>query len=252
MKRGEAMNDATGYFHNSSVIYNPYYRYPEFGRYLGYDQNLVNAQMSNCYCKKSFLRVLNTCDAGFDVEINEIVMAENLKMKDFTRYVQFTPGAYKVKIYESGEPKRLIFESNIDIERNLTYTGAIAADETNPADICILIIPEAKENAITGPMSALRLANLASDAPQLELATSDGTVLFSGVDYGDVSDNVAVPSGRYTLTLNEKRNKNAVKSLNVDFAPRMHYTLFLTGKYGDNSDVNIIIPEDGVNYLELC
>lgn len=253
MKRGESMNNVTGHFYNNSNIYNPYYTYPQWNRYLDYNKNAVYGQMSGCNCKKSYLRVLNTYpDVNLDIQINEIVMAENLKTGEYTKYAQFAPGTYQVKIYESGEPKKLIFESIIAIDRNLSYTGVIAEDDADPTDISVLMIPEAKENAITGKMSAIRLTNLASDSPDLELATSDGTVLFAGINYGSVSNNVAIPSGRYALTLREKSNKNAVKTFNIDFAPRMHYTLFVTGKCGKDPDVKIIIPEDGVNYLELC
>jgi hypothetical protein len=240
------MNDVTGHFNNTN--YNPYYTYPQWNDYY----NTVYAQMNSCLCKKSFLRILNSYDTGLDVQINEIIMAEDLKQGDFTRYIKLEPGTYQVKIYESGEPKNLVFESTIDIERNLSYTGIIAEDDSDSSDIIVLMIPEAKEYAMSGKMSAVRFTNLAIEAPELELSTSDGITLFSGINYGDVSNNVAIPSGKYTLTLREKTNKNSVKTINVDFAPRMHYTLFVAGKYSENPEVKIIIPEDGVNYLELC
>lgn len=215
------------------------------------NKNPVYGLSSNCYCKKSFFRVLNTYANKLDVQVNEIVMAENLNAGEFTRYVKLEPGRYQVKIYES-EPKNLIFESMIDIDKNLAYSGVIAEDDRDKTDISVLMIPEAKEIANTAKMAGIRLINLVTDAPELELTASDGTILFSGINYGDVSNNVAIPSGRYTLSLLEKESKLGVKTLDIDFAPRMHYTLFVSGKYDEDPDVKIIIPEDGVNYLELC
>ncbi len=235
----------------NNVYNNPYSTYPQWKNNLDYKNQIYN-QVSSCYCKKSYLRILNTYDKALDVQVNEIIMAEGLKRGGFTRYAQFTPGVYNVKIFESGEPKKLIFESAIDIERNLVYTGAIAEDDRDPTDISVLMIPEAKQKSIPGKMSAVRLINLASHAPDFELAASDKTILFSGVNFGGASNNVGIPSGRYTITLREKSNKKDVTTLNVDFAPRMHYTLFVSGKYCDDSGIDIIIPEDGVNYLELC
>lgn len=234
------MFDVTGSFYNN-----------QWKNYMDNNKNAIYSQGS-CYCKKSYFRILNTYETTLDVQVNEIVMAENLKMGEYTRYVQFTPGIYEVKIHESGECKKLIFESNIEIDRNLSYMGVIAEDDADKTDISLLMIPEAKENTIIGKMSAIRFANLASNAPKLELVASDGTIIFSGINSGDVSNNVAIPSGKYVLNLREKRNKNVVKTLKVDFAPKMHYTLFVAGSYSDNPNVKIIIPEDGVNYLELC
>lgn len=251
------MNNLDGYSnnrygpHNLYNPYDPYNTYSQWNQHNGY--GAVYGQTSGCYCKKSYLRILNTYEEDdFDVQINEILMAENLKSGQYTRYAQFSPGTYRVKICKSAEPEKLIFESVISIDRNLTYTGVIAADEDDFADICMLMIPESKENAINGKMSALRLTNLASDASDLELIASDGTVLLSSLDFGDVSCNLAIPSGRYELVLRKKSSGDEVKAFKADFAPRMHYTLFVTGKCSKKSDVKIIIPEDGVNYLELC
>jgi len=99
-------------------------------------------------------------------------------------------------------------------------------------------------------MSALRLANLCPDEPEVVLSASDGTVLFSDIKYGKVSCNVAVTSGRYILHL-RKPDGTEILEHSMDAAPYMHYTLFAAGSQNDNS-VKIIVPEDGVNYLDLC
>ncbi|WP_313346403.1 DUF4397 domain-containing protein [Sedimentibacter sp.] len=221
--------------------------------YNDYYKNIIYGQMSRCFCNKSFFRLLNTyIDCPVDVHVNEIVMGENIKSGGFTRYAQFKPGTYRIKIYKTNEPKKLIFESDINIDKNLAYTGVIAADDNDKTDISLLIIPEAKENYIKGAMSSVKLANLLMDSPQTELVVSDGAVWFSGINYGGVSNNVAIPSGKYNLELRDKKNKKSVaKIMNVGFAPKMHYTIYLVGNV-KKPDIKIIIPEDGVNYLGLC
>lgn len=235
----------TGSFYNAA---NMNFTYPQWNRYYN---NAVYGQMSSCHCKKSFFRVLNTYNSRFDVQVNDIIMAESLKTGDFTRYAKFAPGSYEIKIYESGEPKKLIFESTIDINSNLAYTGVITEDDIDKKDISVLMIPETKETAIKGTMSSMRLTNLVLEAPDLEIATSDGTILFSGINYGEVSNNIALPSGKYDLTLRDKKSKSSFKTLRMNLEPKMHYTLFASGNY-NNADIKILIPEDGVNYLELC
>lgn len=240
MKRGEIMNDVLGQ-----------YNYSNENLYSHWNYLNINAQgmMSSCYCKKSFFRALNTYEDKLDVQLNEIIMAESLNAGEFTRYVKLQPGSYRAKIYESGS-KNLIFESVVEIDQNLAYTGVITKDEEDEGDLSVLMIPEAKENNNKGKMTGVRLVNLV-EAPNLELV-ANGAILFSGVDYGEASNNVAVPSGRYTLSLQEKQNKSIVKTMSVDFAPGMHYTIFVSGNCNENPNIKIIIPEDGVNYLELC
>jgi hypothetical protein len=179
-------------------------------------------------------------------------MAEDLRIGGLTKYVKFEPGTYNVKIYDTLNSQNLIFETKLEMGRNLAYTGVIARDDDDPDDISILMVPEEKENSIKGKMSSVRLTNIALNAPDLELVAQDGTVLISDVDYGDASVNIAIPSGMYTLYLRNKSNKNNVLKIPyVDFAPRMHYNLFIAEKE-DSKDLQLIIPEDGVNYLELC
>ncbi len=219
--------------------------------YMDY-YNIIYGQMNSCFCKKSFFRLLNAYDDyPIDVHVNEIVMGENIKSGGFTRYVQYNPGIYRVKIYKTND-QTLIYESDISIDKNLAYTGIIAADDNDKTDISVLMIPEAKENCISGKMSSVKLTNLLLDAPETELSASDGTVWFSGINYGDVSNNVAIPYGKYNLELRNKKNKkNITKIMNVYFAPKTHYTIYIIGNINE-PDIKIVIPEEGVNYLGLC
>ena len=230
---------------------NIYYNtYPYYLGYWGYDGYMgYNPMMQSCFCKKSYLRVLNTFDVPLDVQVNEIIMAEDLNMGEFTKYIKLAPGSYHVLIYKSGE-NEVLFESEIDIDNNLVYTGVISADDKDFKDICLLMVPEEKEKHMTGNMSALRIANLSVDTPEVLVSTSDGTVIFDCLKYGNASCNVALPSRKYQLIF-KTLDGNSILESKMDFAPKMHYTLFLTGRQEDGS-IKIILPEDGVNYLDLC
>ena len=222
--------------------------------YNDFYKNKIYGQMSRCFCNKSFFRLLNTyADCPVDVHINEIVMGENIKTGDFTRYAQFNPGTYSIRIYKNNnQNKRLIFESEINIDKNLAYTGVIAADVNDKTDMNLLVIPEAKENYVKGESSSVKLVNLLMDVPQTELQSSDGVVWFSGINYGDVSNNVAIPSGKYNLELKNKADKkNVARIMNFNIAPKTHYTIYLIGNAG-KPDIRIIVPDEGVNYLGLC
>ena len=220
--------------------------YKYYNTYPNNEGLAFNPMVSGCFCKKSYLRVLNTTDIPLDFQVNEILMSENLNTGEFTKYIKLLPGTYHVKIHKANGNGKILFESDIDIDYNLSYTGVISMDD----DIFVLMVPEEKENYSSHLMSVLRLANLSLDAPDAILSTTDGTILFSGIKYGNVSCNVAIPSGRYDMSLKTKDNKN-ILDLKMDLAPRMHYTLFITGKQKDGN-IKIIIPEDGVNYLDLC
>jgi hypothetical protein len=222
---------------------NKYYNTYPYRGYMDY-----NPMMTSCFCKKSYFRVLNAFDLPLDVQVNDILMAENLNMGEFTKYVKLPPNSYHILMHSDND--NLLFESDIDIDYNLVYTAVITPDDDAQNDICILMVPEQKAHHISCNMSALRLVDLCVDEAELVLSSSDGTVLFSDIKYGKVSCNVGIPSGRYTLYLKRADGREILEH-QMDAAPYMHYTLFIIGKQNDDS-IKIIIPEDGVNYLDLC
>lgn len=216
--------------------------------------NMMYGYMNRCLCAKSYFRVLNAIknSPSLDVYINEILLASNLRYGEFSKYMKFMPGIYKVKIYASGNQEEPIFETDIEIGSNFAYNGAIAGDMNDISKMCIYVIPDAKEGVDMKNMTSMKIVNLIPNSKPLELVTSDGTILYDKLRYGDIPGNVVLPSGRYDLYIQENDDNIILKANNVDFAPKMYYTLFLIGEYGQKPKIELMIPQDGLNYLDLC
>ena len=237
------------------------------GEFMYYNQNLpyniflnnINGNINNmysCACTKSYFRVLNAVEGypAVDVYVNEMLLSSNLKYSEFSRYMKFMPGSYKLTVYPSGSKKEPILETSIKIGENLAYTGVLSGNIKDLSDLSIYMMPDKKEKQAMDNMSAVKVINLINNSVPLELLTGDGTILFSDLEYADITNNVALPSGTYTLHLRPKgSDKNILIVPSVDFAPRMYYTLYLIGEYGeDKIKIEMLIPEDGINYLDLC
>lgn len=235
---------------NDSIQSNNNLSFPTWD--LDYNMLYDLAIQGKLKCKKSYLRILNTyAKSSIDVQINEILMGENLSLGAFSPYVKFKSGEYDITMHDSNS-KKMIYKSKIRLDNNLVYTGVLSQDDLDKEDISVLMIPEAKDRDISGKNSSIKLTNLISDTKNLILTTHDNVVLFSGIGYGDVSDNIVIPSGKYSLNLVNKLDEDVILKVDdVDFAPRMHYTIFLAGNTKENQQAKLIIPEDGVNYLEI-
>ncbi|MBP1927110.1 hypothetical protein J2Z76_002983 [Sedimentibacter acidaminivorans] len=230
---------------------NHYQIYDNFG--FSNSQSMNNN--SECRCVKSYFRILNAISGApaLDVYVNEMLIASNLKHGDFSRYMQFMPGNYIVSAVPSGGKEAAIFETNITIDRNLAYTGVLSGEMLDIPNLSIHMIPEHKEPYNMNNMAAVKIIHVGLDAPPIDLITDDGTILFSGVKYGETTENIALPSGRYILHLKETNSdKNILTIPTIDFAPKMYYTVFVIGKYGESPRIIMLVPEDGLNYLELC
>jgi len=223
--------------------------------YFNYQDTNMNTNLNSCYCHKSYFRILNaiTDAPSLDVYANEMLIASNLKYGEFSRYMKFMPGNYTVTVYPSGNQTSAIIETNITIDRNLAYTGALTGDLMDTVNLSIYMIPEVKETNNMERMAAVKFIDLSPAGPPLELIADDGPILFSDIEYGDVTENVAMPAGTYTLHLRASDSDiNILTAPNIDFAPRMYYTLFVIGKYKVTPKIELLIPEDGLNYLDLC
>lgn len=216
--------------------------------------NMVYGYMNPCLCSKSYFRVLNAVKNSppLDVYINEILLSFNLRYGEFSKYMKFMPGIYKFKIYLSGNQEEPIFETDIEIGPNKAYNGAIAGDINDISNMCIYVISDAKEGVDMKNMTSMKIVNLIPDSNPLELVVSDETILYNNLRYGDVPNNVVLPSGRYDLYVQEDEDNIILKANNIDLAPKMYYTLFLIGEYGKKPRIELIIPQDGLNYLDLC
>jgi len=246
MKWGEFMYDSS-YLNNY-----PYQTYNKM--------DFLNAQGINnniCKCVKSFFRILNGIPEtkALDVYTNETLIASNLKFGDFSTYIQIMPGNYTIWACESGDKEETIFETNITVDRNLAYTGILSGDMSDIINLNIYMIPEHKEIYNMNNMAAVKIINSSQFSPPLELVSDDGTTVFSGVQYGQTTKNVALPAGQYMLSLREKereRDKNIISIPIIDFAPGMYYALFVIGEYKETPRMLMLVPEDGLNYLDLC
>lgn len=211
--------------------------------------------VNDCYCVKSYFRVLNALknSKNIDVYINEMILVTDLPYGEFTTYTQFAPGEYIIKVFESENKNEPIFEAEFLIDKNLVYTATLIGDILNPPEISLVMVPEAKEELNMYNMSTLRFVNLSSKAPKLNLVSNEEVVLFANVRFGEATDDVVIPANTYTLYLKNSENDEIVLiAPNVDLAPKMHYTLFLIDSNGNDDLMELIIPEDGVNYLSVC
>lgn len=244
MKRGEIMYDVR--YLNSGG-----------GGYLNNSRPMWDGTGTNngCNCIKSYFRIFHAVVdlPKVNVYINEMLLASNLNYGEFSKFIPLLPGNYKITVYAAGRTSPPILESYIAINRNTAYTGALSGKMPNTADVSLRMIPEVRELVPITRMSAMRFTNLSPDTPALDLVSGDGTILFSDVEFGETTDNVAVPPGVYTLYVKIAGSENTVLTVpEIEFERNMYYSLFTIGIYNGTPSVELLIPEDGLNYLDLC
>lgn len=215
--------------------------------------NLGNNQ--KCFCTKSYVRFLNaiTNSSGVDIYIDGIMVADNLYEGEFTSYLMVYPDTYKYKVYKAGTTTNPIVDSEIVIKKNTEYTAAITGNMNDLANICIVMVDNQRENTPPVRTAIIKFTNLLSGCDPLNLVLDDGTILYKDIAYKDSTPNIMLVPGVYTFSLViADTNKNIITLPDIELNRNTYYQMFSIGSYTENNGVEVLIPESGLNFLDLC
>lgn len=198
--------------------------------------------------KPSYVRVLHASpDAPpVDIYVNDQLIYSKLKYQEFTEYIPVTPGQYNVKVYATGTTKDPVIDTIIDVVANQDYT--IAATGLLK-DIKALVV---HDTALLLPANSgqVKVVHLSPNAPAVDVTLPDGTILFKDIEYKEVSNNLIVPSSKYTIQLRVNGTDQVVLTVpNVLIKPDKYYTVYAVGLVGNQeTPLQVLIALDKASY----
>ncbi|MTI67337.1 MAG: DUF4397 domain-containing protein [Firmicutes bacterium] len=208
--------------------------------------------MYNCYRNPymntvSYLRVLHASpDApGVDVYLNNMIVASNLKFKDFTPYLPLMPGLYNVKVFPANTQVNPVINANIEVKPNSDYTVAAAGmlKEIKP------IIIDDTSGRIPVNKGQVKFVHLSPDAPAVDITLPDGTILFENIKFGETSEKLLLDPGTYTLQARVSGTDNVVLTVpNVKINPQKYYTVYAVGLVDGPPPLQVLIALDKASY----
>ncbi|WP_139905397.1 DUF4397 domain-containing protein [Clostridium thermarum] len=195
----------------------------------------------------TYYRLLNAMpDApAIDVYINGKLTASNLRYANFTNYFQTPGGIYEIKVYPAGKKTPILIETNLQLMPNSIHT--IAAVPNGDGSLLPILEP------LSGPTpgySMVRFAHLSSEAPAVDIILPDGKILFSDVEFKEVTGYIPVPAGNYTIQAKISETNNIILIVpNIKLQPNKIYTVYVVGKPQGTPPLQVLIPLDGSTYL---
>ncbi len=200
-----------------------------------------------CTYNYSYARVLHASpDApGVDVYLNNMIIARNLRYKQFTEYLPLMPGMYNVKVYATGTMTNPVIDVMLDVKPNSDYTiaatGFLRDIEPLVIDDTAMMMPNNK--------GRVKFVHLSPDAPAVDITLPDGTVLFSDIEFREVSKRISVNPGRYTLQARVAGTNKVVLTVpNVVIKPGKYYTVYAVGTVQGRPPLQVLIALDKASY----
>ncbi len=166
-----------------------------------------------------------------DVLVNDGVAFSNIAFEAITDYASLTPGTYNIKVVPTGATEPVVIEADLPLADGVDYT-IVAVGEL--ANIEPLVLED--DNSVPADGQAkVRFVHASPNAPAVDVAVTDGPVLFSNVSFKEATDYIEVAAGTYDLEVRLAGTTDVVLSLpGVEFEAGGVYTVFATGLVGDD------------------
>lgn len=168
-----------------------------------------------------------------DVYVDGSAVLEDVPFGAVSDYLTLPAGAYTVEITAAGDADTSVFEGEVTVEGDTSYTvaaiGELGEEGDQPFEPLILV----DDNSDPGSdMARVRAVHASPDAPTVDVTVaSTGDALFDGVAYGE-SGYVEVPAGDYTLDIRgdtEGNDGDVVADFDLSLAGGQVYTAFAAG-----------------------
>jgi hypothetical protein len=162
-----------------------------------------------------------------DVYVDGEAVVEGAAFKDATDYIEVPEGEREVEIFAAGEEGEgePVLSGTLDVEEGEAYTAAAI----NTLDDIELSVLEDNQEAAEG-MANVRVAHFSPDAPNVDVAVTDGDILFEDAPFTGVTDYMEVEAGSYDLEVRPTGTEDVVLDLaGTELEEGMNYSVLAVG-----------------------
>ena len=192
----EAFDTTTVTYDTAPAIYNPGVSVPVTVGMMTFDvAGNVEAWDANAMLARVRVAHASPDAPAVDVLVNDVVALSNIAFKEITDYAALPAGTYNVKVVPTGATEPVVIEADLDLAAGTDYTVA-AVNEL--ASIEPLVLVDNNSKPAEGN-AHVRFVHASPDAPAVDIAVTDGPVLFPNVAFKEGTDYLPVPAGTYDL-----------------------------------------------------
>jgi len=198
----------------------------------------------------SYIRFLNAVPglAPVDIYANRSLIAQGLPYKGFTEYMQVLPGIYNMTIFAAGTTGPVLLDAIVEIPvrsiNTVVLMGTPQALSIRPFFETVVQVPRGR--------LYLRFANLVPGGPEMDLTLSNGTELFTNVQFGMVTSYLSVPAGTYIFHVKQSNTDTTLLYVpNIQLFEGRFYTIYTVGRMDGSIPLQVLIPLDGNSYIQV-
>jgi len=199
----------------------------------------------------AYIRVVHIAARGPDVDIyvNDKLAIPGLKYREFTDYINLPSGTYNIKVYNADNTDILLADVDIFVAPKSITTVIAFVEKRN---LSLYPVDETPLSSPTTGKAKIRIAQFIQNIPPVDIVLSNGTVLYKNVNFKDVRNYIELPIGTYTMELKLVNTDVTILYVpNMNLRSDKYYTLYLIGLVGNFPSPQMLIPLDGISYLNV-
>lgn len=167
-----------------------------------------------------------------DVRLNGTVVLRNVTFPTVGAYAAVPAGRTRIEVVPAGATSPVVIDATIDLARDAAYTvaatGLLGANDLKP-----LVL---NDDRTTGGPAKVRFVHTGPDAPAVDVAVSQGPVLFPNASFRSSSQYASVTPGPYNLEVRVAGTSTvALPVPGVRFDAGRNYTVFAIGRLSNGS-----------------
>ena len=178
----------------------------------------------------SLIRFLHAVPRGVpvDVYLNGSLFFNRILFTQFSPYIYVPNGIYEVSVFPTMTKENPLLRQKLEVKDGKLCTLAITGYYD---DLKLLLIPEDKEGASEGN-SKVRIVHLSPNLPELNIL-ADKKILFSEVDFREVTSYIEMTSQFYTIDIELSQNNRLLRSNRIAINKDRIYTLYIMGNFAN-------------------
>jgi len=176
-----------------------------------------------------------------DVLVNGARVVTGAAFGDATGYLALPAGSARIQVVPAGASSPVVIDATLELANGAAYTVA-ATGFLGAGDLKPLVL---SDDLSPSGQAKVRFVHASPDAPAVDIAVTNGPVLFPNVAFREFKGYAQVAGGSYDLEARPAGSTAvALRVPGVSLANGTNYTIFAIGRLG-NGSLSALALRDG-------
>ncbi len=208
---------------------------------------LPTIDASAAAARTGLLRVAHLAPAApnVDVYLDKKLTLSNVPFGTVSKYLSVPEATYEVEVFVAGANPRTadpVIAESIDVEAGSAFTYSVLNFDENTDSY---FYEDSGRSAPATGNAKIKVLHASPDAGAVDVAVQGGPVLFGGLNNGESTDYLEVPTGSYKLELREAGTSNVLYTIpTINLAAGTLYTAIAQGFVGGSPAFKVQLVTD--------